>query len=281
MAKTFRFYGGKSRLASWIVFHFPHHKTYVEAFGGSASVLLTKPPSNLEIYNDKDERLVTLFRVLRNKPEDLIYKVQMTLYAQTEFQEAQRILRNPSAYDEVDVAWAVLVVIYQSMGCIGRNWAREKREVSRTAQWKKLPEKIQCIVENIKSRNLLIENGDAINVIERYDSEDTLIYCDPPYLPSTRKAPVVYAYEMSEEDHIKLLETLLSVKGKVVLSGYDNPLYNEYLKGWHKSYYKTITTAFNRSSGEESSRIKVLWMNFPPTCILGQERGKEKEVRRK
>ena len=83
-----------------------------------------------------------------------------------------------------------------------------------------------------------------------------LIYADPPYLLSTRSREQ-YNHEMSEEQHIELLEALLKHKGYVMISGYDSDLYNEMLKGWYKTEQDFYTQNIQQ-------RTDYLWMNFQP-----------------
>ena len=101
-----------------------------------------------------------------------------------------------------------------------------------------------------------IENIDAMELIKRYDSKDTLIYCDPPYLPELRKKNI-YAQEMSLENHIKLLELLKRSKSKIVLSGYDSELYNDMLSNWFTAEKETTVQM-------GLHRTEKLWMNFIP-----------------
>lgn len=81
-----KYYGSKFRLAQWIIKHFPEHRHYVEPFGGAANVLLVKEPSRLETYNDLNKSLVNFFRVLRDRPDELVEKVRLTPYARDEFE---------------------------------------------------------------------------------------------------------------------------------------------------------------------------------------------------
>ena len=107
------------------------------------------------------------------------------------------------------------------------------------------------------SRRLLnaqIENLPAVEVIQRYNTSDVFMYVDPPYLHGTRKN-YLYAHEMKDEDHIQLLEVLTEHPGKIILSGYDNDLYNRLLKGWRKENIKT-----QAESG--IPRIETIWMNY-------------------
>lgn len=104
-----------------------------------------------------------------------------------------------------------------------------------------------------------IENTDALTLIERYSSPETLIYIDPPYLQSLRKRNM-YKYEMTDKQHVELLELIKQSKSMICLSAYDNELYNNYLKGWYTAEKKT--TAQNGLP-----RTEKLYMNYAPNLF--------------
>ena len=95
-----RYYGGKFRLAPWIIGHFPVHECYVEPFGGAMSVLLRKAPARYEVYNDLDREVVNLFRVLRERPEEFIRAIELTPYSRAE----QLLAFEPAPEDELERA---------------------------------------------------------------------------------------------------------------------------------------------------------------------------------
>ena len=101
-----------------------------------------------------------------------------------------------------------------------------------------------------------IENRPALEVIQRFNFPNVLIYCDPPYMLSTRHSKQ-YKHEMTDDDHAELLTALRQHKGYCVISGYDTELYNSVLRDWHKS----TTTAVDQLS---RVRSECLWMNFEP-----------------
>lgn len=215
-----RYHGGKWRLAPWIISHFPKHSAYVEPFGGGASVLMQKEPSREEVYNDLDGDIVNVFRVLRNpfKAYILEHLLSLTPYAREEFEGAYE-----EAVSDVEQARRTIIRAFMAQGSGGAtrndiNGWRSRRVSSRwpVADWQSYPCEIPLFVERL--RNVTIENRPAIDVIKRYDSTDTLIYADPPYLPETRTpdGQRAYRHEMTDEDHAELRR--LSTAQRVWLS---------------------------------------------------------------
>jgi DNA adenine methylase len=125
-------------------------------------------------------------------------------------------------------------------------WCRLKDEIMRTAKR----------LTNQNGKLVQIENMPARELIQRYNRPYVLIYCDPPYVLSTRSGRI-YKHEMSDEDHVKILETLLQHPGPVIISGYQSDLYDSMLSGWHKA-----NTKANCEKGK--SATEVLWMNYKP-----------------
>lgn len=255
-----RYHGGKFRLADWIISHFPNHETYVEPFGGGGSVLLNKIPSHFEIYNDIDEDLVNFFRVLRDEEQSkrLIKQVDLTPYSRNEFVEAYK-----STDDPVERARRLLIRAQMGFGgsCSIKYRTGFRTSAKRTGNtvcdiWSKQTSIINQAIERLKG--VLIENRDALQIIQDHDSEETLFYLDPPYVLETRKPGnygFVYGHEMTELDHERLIDLISTLKGKVILSGYDHPIYSK-LK-W-KKVLKTVG-ASGQSGGVQ--REEILWIN--------------------
>lgn len=123
----------------------------------------------------------------------------------------------------------------------------------RTAtMWNNLPEIIVDVCSRLKDAQ--IENTDAITLIDRYNDEKTLIYCDPPYILSTRKRNM-YQYEMTDIAHLELIEKLKKSASMIVISGYENDLYDFYLRGWNKDSIETTAQMGKK-------RTETIWMNF-------------------
>lgn len=252
MTQILKYPGGKQRIAEWIISHFPEHKVYCEPFFGSGAVFFNKPPTYIETINDIDGNIVNLFKVCRDNPEELARLIEFTPFAREEFENCYE-----KSADPVEQARRTLVRYHQSFGTSNsskKSWRNVQTYGGpRTAtMWNFLPGRIAEVCERLKEAQ--IENIDAIELIRRYNDENTLIYCDPPYLQSLRKKNL-YAYETTDEYHFELLNVLKESKSKIVLSGYDNPMYNEALAGWDTD--EIVTTA---QMGLK--RTEKIWLNF-------------------
>lgn len=264
-----RYHGGKWKLAPWIISHFPHHRCYVEPFGGAASVLLRKTRSYAEVYNDLDGEIVNLFRVLRNPAQarELVRLVKLTPYAREEFDLSYII-----ADDPVEQARRTLFrsAAGFATGAQGRYGTGFRNNVSRTggtpsSNWQDYPKALEQIVERLQG--VIIENRSAADLVGIFDEKETLFYCDPPYPFGTRNkrsAGDVYRHEMTDDDHRQMAEVLRSVQGMVVVSGYACLLYdNELFSDWHR----VERTAYGDGAVE---RTEVLWISPTTWAALHQ-----------
>lgn len=248
-----RWHGGKWLLAPWIIGQFPPHRRYVEPFGGAASVLMRKERSFAEIYNDLDGEIVNLFRVARDHGPQLREMLYLTPFARDEFLGAYE----PSS-EPVEQARRTVIRSFMGFGSNAHNRMtgfRARSERSGTTpvhDWVNYPECFTAVIERL--RGVVIENREAIGLIEQCDSPDTLFYVDPPYAAETRDAGKDYAHEMTTENHQRLAEVLNKVAGSVVVSGYDCPLYTTLFKGWGRI---EKTGPFCDMARE---RTEVLWM---------------------
>ena len=260
-----RYHGAKWRLAPWIISHFPQHHCYVEPFGGSAAVLISKEPSSREVYNDKNFEIVNLFNVIRDDQmrTELLRLLVMTPYSRTEFEFAKEVGQNDTP---VMTALKLLVRAQMGFGSAGATRGNTgfrldtaRGGTSLQSLWSELPTNVLEVTERL--RNVIIENTDAYNVIKQHDRSNTLFYLDPPYTLDTRTNKDSYGkFEMCELEHTRLLELTLKSKGMFVISGYDNELYNDTLAGWTKSSRQTAISSHNGSG----KRTEVLWIS--PNC---------------
>lgn len=256
-----RYHGGKFRLAKWIMQFFPEHDCYVEPFGGAASVLMQKPRSYAEVYNDLDGEIVNVFRVLRDPEQSqrLIELCNLTPFSRDEF-----VLSYESTDDSVESARRVL---YRSQSGFGTGAATgntsgfrsdSKRKYSLSSHiWARYPDTISKFCERLQG--VIIENRPAIDVIKAHDTPKTLFFIDPPYVLNTRQrnGGKAYRHEMTDEDHIRLLEILNSVSGYVALTGYHHEIYSTELRDWQ------LHSKPARASGHRGTvpRMEQLWLN--------------------
>jgi len=257
-----RYHGSKFRLAPWIQSFFPPHHTYVEPFGGAAGVMLQKKRSMSEVYNDMDGDVVNVFRVLRgpDTAKQLQRLIALTPYSREDFK-----LSHSRTDDPIENARRVLVAAAMGFGSAGATKHTtgfridSARKYGTAAHlWGEYPEEIMHFCDRFK--NVVIENKPAADVIANHNRADTLFYVDPPYLHSTRNMGGnrgYYRHEMTDADHEELLVLLKSVDGSVIVSGYDNELYNDLLAGWAK-YSKKSRISAGRGT---AIRMENVWLN--------------------
>lgn len=270
-----RYHGGKFRLAPWIMQFFAPHVTYVEPFGGAAGVLLQKQRSYAEVYNDLDGDIVNFFRVLRvpDLRRQLLELVSLTPYARADFDEAWEETNDP-----VERARRTAIRAQMGFGSAGATKSAtgfriDTRRAYGTAQhlWAEYPRAIEAVGQRFQG--VLIENRPAIEVMQQHDRNDTLHFVDPPYVLSTRVLQAngkgYYRHEMTDADHLALLQVLLELEGMVVVSGYDSELYNDMLAGW-----ETFQTKSRISAGRGTAlRTEVVWINPASSDALNSRGG--------
>ena len=249
-----RWHGGKWLLGPWILSHFHAHRVYVEPFGGGGSVLLRKPRSYAEIYNDLDSDVVNFFRVARDRGDELRRLLFMTPFARDEFVSAA----SPSD-DCLECARRLVVRPFMGFGSNGHSRSTGFRASSNRSgttpahDWRNYAEVFPSLVNRL--RGVIIENRPAIEVMAQHDSFQTLHYVDPPYLLATRSDPRKdYAHELTDDDHRQLLAFLRTLKGSVILSGYASDIYDSALSDW-----KRVTRVALADGAKE--REEVLWIN--------------------
>jgi DNA adenine methylase len=274
-----RWHGGKWLLAPWIISHFPAHRTYVEPFGGAASVLLRKERAYTEVYNDLDDDAVNLFRCMQDqeKATRLQDLLALTPFARREFQIAYDHTDDP-----VEAARRLIIRSFMGFGsnahaCAGKGAnstgfrAQSRRSGTTPAHdWRNYPDCLPATIDRL--RGVAIEQRDAKRVMAGHDAADTLHYVDPPYVPETRAfmragggMRGMYRHELTPDDHAELLAFLRTLRGGVVLSGYPHPLYDDALPGWRR---------IEREAHADGARprIEVLWINPVAAVALDREK---------
>lgn len=269
-----RYYGGKWRIAPWIISHFPPHKNYLEPCGGAASVLLQKERSPLETYNDLDGNVVNFFRVLRDRPDTLIEKLRLTPWAREEYLTSLQPVIGPmrDSDREVEQARRFFVSMWMSMQGGHHEKTSKTFKIQKRADYVYTLSCQQWVTYRdlsfvaLRFDGVQIENRSALDIIPRYDNEDALIYFDPPYVAETRSQDNIYCLEVSEQFHVDAAALLRDAMGFVVVSGYACPLYTELYEvyGWHRVDKETQTN----SGGK---RIESLWLSPRTYLSLRQD----------
>ena len=252
MKAVLKYPGAKNRIADWICSYIPEHKVYLEPFAGSLAVLFNKPPAHIETVNDLDGEIVNFYQVLRDNPLDLQQLIDLTPYSREEYMRAYEPTNN-----NIERARRFCVRCWMGFGSgnlymNGFKTGQQGTSPNPARAWNELPQTMQLAAERLKG--VQIENLPALELIRRYDTPDVFMYIDPPYLHGTRKN-YLYKFEMENSDHEELLKALMEHPGKILISGYDNEIYNNYLSGWRKAYKNT-----NAECGLK--RTEILWMNY-------------------
>jgi len=262
---AFGWYGGKFSHLDFILPNLPNDADhFCDVFGGSAAVIINREPAAVETYNDIDSELTNFFRVLRDPEgsEQLIRAIGLTPFSREELvisctpdqdidalERARRFFvrarqtRTGLAQTSSEGRWA---------HCLLTSRAGMAGAVSR---WLGSVEGLSEVVQRLL--RIQIENVPALEAIERYDTERTLFYLDPPYVHDARGDSTAYGAEMTDADHIELAETLLDIKGRAAISGYRSVLYDSLYRGWRR-----IDADPKLCNSVRSERQECLWVNY-------------------
>lgn len=249
--------GSKWSIARWIISYFPEHHSYLEPFFGSGAILFNKPRSNIETVNDLDGNVVNLFEWIRRDPERLAHEIYWTPYSRQTYDSAFTAREKDSLKQAVNF----YICLNQGHGFrtngekVGwKNDVQGRERSYASKDWCSLPQKIMRAAERL--RGVQIENMPAVELIKRFNFENVLIYCDPPYILETRHGKQ-YRCEMDAGEHEELLKVLLRHKGPAMISGYDTEMYRDMLCKWQRQ--ETISY-----SQVCSAKKEIIWMNFRP-----------------
>ena len=262
---AFGWYGGKFSHLDFILPNLPEDaEHFCDVFGGSAAVIINRQPAPVETYNDIDSELTNFFRVLREPAtsEQLIRAIGLTPFSREELviactpdreidplERARRFFvrarqtRTGLAQTSSEGRWA---------HCVLTSRAGMAGAVSR---WLGSVEGLSEIVQRLQ--RIQIENVPALELIERYDTERTLFYLDPPYVHESRGDSSAYGVEMTDVDHTDLAESLLEIKGRAAISGYRSDLYDDLYRDWRR-----IDADPKLCNSVRSERQECLWVNY-------------------
>lgn len=256
-------------MANDIIDLFPEHKNYIEVFGGAGHILFKKEQSELEVYNDIDDGLVLFFRILRDKEKAKLLKekLDLTPYSREEFYNCRDTWKNEK--DEIEKSRKWYTCLMQSFSSNFSTWSHSKSKSRRgmsqaVSQWLgKIEKDIPNAVERLKV--VQVEKMDYKELIRKYDSKDTLFYLDPPYIHETRQMTYEYAHELESKQHEELVDILLHITGKAILSGYDHQIYERLTNnGWNKVLLGEYDKRSEKAIGNEerSKGLEFVWINY-------------------
>ena len=259
----FGWYGGKFSHLDWLLPLLPEAHHYCEPFGGSGAVLLNRPQSPVETYNDLDGEVVNFFRVLREQKDELVTQIALTPFSREEYFLAiadhrgedsplQRALRFFIRARQSRTGLAQTASLGRWANCKNTSRAGMSGVVSR---WLGSVDGLPDIA--MRLLKVQIENRPATDVIALYDDAGTLFYCDPPYPHDSRGDTKSYGYEMTDADHVLLSRTLHQIKGKAAISGYQCDLLNDLYSDWNLRLAPP-----KKSHAIKQVRQEALWTNF-------------------
>ena len=262
LSPVLKYPGSKWSMTEWIISNFPdgyENMTYLEPYFGSGAVFFRKNRSQIETINDISDQVVNLFMIIRNRPEELAAAIEMTPWSRTEYRQSYEQTGEP-----LEDARRFLVRMWQAIGAKTSDITGWRNNIkgnngNLTQFVNRLPSDIiesSKRLKHYKGCLVQIENQDAIKLIKRHNRSNVLIYADPPYVLSTR-AKRIYKNEYTNSDHEQLLEVVKEHSGPVVLSGYDNELYNFHLPGWYKKSLQV------KAEGGRDA-IETMWCNYNP-----------------
>jgi DNA adenine methylase len=275
-----KYHGGKGYLAPriWDLIRARGHRhtNYVEPYLGGGAVLLARPDSiqpASEVVNDIDGDLTNFWRVLQGGDSFGAFHrlCEATPFSEAEWSDADMEFRDwpehdANATNTVVRAWRFFVRCRMSLAgrmksFTGVTKTRTRRGMNgEVSAWLTAVDGLPLV--HARLRQVMVINRPALTVIRQFDSHDTLFYLDPPYVHATRATTTDYRHEMTEADHVEMLEALVRLRGKFVLSGYATQLYDAYStrEGWHRAEWDMPN---NAAGGTTKRRMtEVVWMNF-------------------
>jgi len=238
-----KFQREKWPLRQWVLSLFPSNyeaMTYIEPYSGGGNLLFTKKPSQIEILNDIDGELIGLFHAVRDESDELIRRMNLYKYCAESF---ETIENKTNFEDYLDKALHDIMLRKMSKNGLKQKYAKPAGQTA----WRNNISTLEGYAERM--REVFILNKNALEVITAFNSPDTMLYCDPPYLYDGKEI----TSDISVEEHMELSRLLNSFSGKVVLSGCISPLYKRFYKNWN---------IFKKKINKSNKETEIIWTNF-------------------
>ncbi len=256
MKTPITYYGGKQNMLKYIIPYVPEHTTYIEPFAGGAALFFAKEPARLNVINDRNRELVNFYEISKTKHGELSALVQATVHSRSLHSDAIVIYHNPHLFDPVRRAWALWVLSKMSFcSKLGGTFGYEKKG-NKTA--KRIINAALFFDDTLQQKleQTTIENEDALKVLERYDSEHAFHFVDPPYINTNQGHYGGY----TEKDFVALLDILIGLKGKWMLTMYPAQVLDAYVKkhSWRVvEVEKTLAASKTRKK-----QVELMVMNY-------------------
>lgn len=205
--------GGKKALRDAIVSRLHQGcDRYVEVFGGGGWVLFHKPPGKFEVYNDFNSNLANLYRCVREHPTELCEQLTFVLNSREDFEYIRKLLKSKADIPDIQRAAHFYQIIRQSYASGLDAFGGQPHSM-----WKNFP--AICGAAG-RLQSVVVENRDFEKLIRQYDRPNTMFYLDPPYYETEDYYEDV---GFTVNDHQRLCEALMGIKGKFLLSYNDHP----------------------------------------------------------
>ena len=253
---------GKQYVFKFNLEHFPKNHlnlTFVDPFAGALNSILLKKKAVREVVSDLDYNLYCLYITVQASPNTLYHTVNVP-YTEEYF----NIWKNLQPESQYDFAAKEYIVRNMSRGGSKKDFAwSERKRGGRPGDENAYIKKVERIVEiSERLKDVAIRNRDFRWMLEEYDDNDTFFYLDPTYYPDTRVSKKLVPNEMTKEDHEELLKIITSqyFKSKVLLCGYDNPLYKEKLANWN--FHQKEIASHGGQTKKKSKKVECVWTNY-------------------
>lgn len=260
MKTPITYYGGKQMMVKYLLELIPAHRIYCEPFFGGGALFFAKPKSEVEVINDKNGEVINFFKVIKTKFSELQKEIQSTLHSRELYKKAMVVYEHPDLFSDVKRAWALWTLTNQGFAGMIGSWGFGKTDSKEKSLSNKRDDFTKAYEERLRTAQ--IESNDAIKVIDRCDSNETFIYADPPYIGSDMGHYKGY----SEADYKDLLDKLVKVKGKFLLSSYPSPILSQYIKKYNWKI-KKVEKSVAVTKHTDKKKTEMLVFNFDPAKI--------------
>jgi DNA adenine methylase len=258
MQKLFGYPGGKWPIRHTVIACFPEHTTYVDVFGGAASILIAKPHSKGEVFNDKNEQIVNFFRVVKHRPAELAELAQNWIHSRSLWNEVRR--SEPSK-DELERAFRTWVILVDSFASMGFHFGTARKGIRSVTRARMHLNKVAD-----RFRDVHVECLDFAKCIRLYDSPDTFFYCDPPYRGTTGGDS---NYDLlSDAEWENLFTALSTAKGRFLLSSNADDFVLRLFKKYHVRELDVRVTLPRKKGTQVRKEVLISNYKLPSTQLI-------------